>query len=218
MSVRRLGVLAAATAAAAAVPASASAAQLAIDHSCYDSVRGNVITIAGAGFAPGDVIDLRAPGLFTTATVASNGGFVTRAPVPTLRFIAPGVKLFRLTASSEHSGASFGPLPFHVANFAVATKPAHAKPRATVSFRFSGFVGGRPIYGHFFLHGKLRASKRYGRAQGACGTLTAKSPLYPGRNPRFGTYKIQFDQSKRYRKRNRPRLVTSLHIFRTFHL
>ncbi len=217
MSVRRKGACvasAAAVVAAVAGPASASAATLVTDRACYDSVNGAMITVGGQGYTPGDTIDLQGDGIFTSVGVAANGEFVTQVPVPTLPFIAPGVKGNAITASSESSGASLATALFDVANFAVQSKPNSGPPSKTVHYRFSGFIGGKPIYGHYILHHRVRVTHRYGMAKGPCGILKAKAKLYPGRHPAYGDYKIQFDQSKRYRKKNVPRLDVKFTIFR----
>jgi hypothetical protein len=222
MSARRIGVPAAilVLAALVAAPAAASAAAIAFSSACYDYVPGSVglMTIAGADFTPGDTVDLESSEVFQTAVVGPTGAFVVQAPVPVLGFIDPGEKAFTLTATSETTGTALASAGFLVANFAVSTRPAHARPTKKVHFTFSGFAPGRPVYGHFLLHGKLRVTRRYGRATGPCGTLKARAPLYPGRHPRFGVYRVQFDGSRRYSKRSTPRLVTVLDVFRTFHL
>jgi hypothetical protein len=134
-----------------------------------------------------------------------------------LPFTHPGEDRFTLTAKSESTGANVTTALFRVTNFAVSTKPAKAKPTKRVRFTFSGFAPGKPIFGHFLLHGKLRVTHRYGKAGGPCGTLTTHSHLYPGRHIRFGLYKVQFDARKHYSKHNVPRLQTTLRIFKTFH-
>jgi hypothetical protein len=221
MPARRIAVpvaLLALAAGAAATPAAASAATLNVNRACYDYMPNNAITIVGTGYTPGDTIDLQATEIFETATAGADGTFVTLAPVPVLGFITPGAQTFTLTATSEATATQLAATSFRVANFAVSTKPARARPHTKVRFSFSGFVPGRQIYGHFLLHGKLRAVKRYGRATGACGTLSTRAPLYPGRRVRFGLYRVQFDNSRKYSKTSAPRLVTTLDIFRTFHL
>jgi hypothetical protein len=63
-----------------------------------------------------------------------------------------------------------------------------------------------------------RATKRYGRARGPCGTLSTRTQRYPGGRPQFGLYRVQYDASRSYGEPTRPRLVTRLRIFRTSHL
>lgn len=220
MSRGRIGVLATGVvlAACTAAPAASPAAAIGFSRPCYPYVAGSVLTIVGAGFTPGDTIELDSAQVFTTAPVGANGTFAVQAPVPTPGFILPGFKTFSMTARSQATAQVLAASKFRVANFAVKAQPARARPSTTVKYLFSGFGQGRPIYGHYFLHGKLRTTKRFGTAKGACGTLKAKSHLYPGSNPRFGTYKVQFDQARKFRKQNVPRLVTKLRIFRTFHL
>jgi hypothetical protein len=205
-------------AAVAAAPAAASAATIAVNKPCYSVGTGSSIVIIGSGFTSGDTIDLNGQEIFATGTVGPAGTFAASTAIPPVALTGPGAKRFTITATSEATNTELASTSFQIASFAVATKPQRAKPHTKVSFSFSGFPARRPIYGHFILHGKLRVTKRYGTATGACGMLKVRSDLYPGSKVRYGTYRVQFDTSKRFRKSNLPRLVTSLRIFRTFHL
>jgi hypothetical protein len=222
MSVRRTGIPAALAAAAAiaATPAAASAASAAtinLDRPCYDSIRGAVIAVTGAGFTPGETIDLNGNEIAASATADPSGAFVTAVRVPILGFPGPGQKPFSISAIDESTGATVANASFLVANYAVTTKPSRAKPHKKVKYSFSGFIPGRPVFGHFVLHGKLEVTKRFGTAKGACGLLSSHSPLYPGNRVRYGTYRVQFDSTRKYSKKTAPRLVTSLQIFRALH-
>ncbi len=92
----------------------------------------------------------------------------------------------------------------------VQTKRAVAPFNMTVNYGFAGFRPGKPIFGHYFRHGKLVLTHRFGKANGACGLLHTKDKLFPGRGPKNAKYKVQFDDSKKLNPKATPRIVTSL--------
>ena len=54
----------------------------------------------------------------------------------------------------------------------------------------------------------------FGKAQGPCGTLTAKRTAFTrAGSPQFSKYTVVIDQVKRYSKRARPRISTTLSFF-----
>ena len=78
---------------------------------------------------------------------------------------------------------------------------------------FSGFRPGKQIYAHYLHRGKITATAKFGRSKGACGQLKSKAKFYPGRQ-RFTTYKVQFDDARKYSPHSSPRFVTTLRLFR----
>jgi hypothetical protein len=91
-------------------------------------------------------------------------------------------------------------------------KPTEAALTKKVTWYFSGFRRGKFIYAHY-LHKKPAAQARFGRATGPCGLLKVKARFYPGGHPRFKTYTVQIDDSKRYSKHASPKIVTKLGTF-----
>jgi hypothetical protein len=174
------------------------------------------MTVTGAGFTPGDTVDLEATGVFTTAAVDPTGAFAAQAAAPLLGTINPAQQAVTLTATSETSGAVMASVQLNIATFAVATKPAQARPSKRVRFTFSGFAPGRPIFAHYVRGGKVRATTRFGTAAFPCGTLTAHARLYPASHPATGTYHVQFDSSRSYSSHTAQKLVATLRIFKTF--
>jgi hypothetical protein len=208
---------AAAQAVSAALAAPAVAAQtVAVDGTCFvnaDPKIGAPVTVSGSGFTPGDSIDLGLPLPLGIATVAADGTFATTVSGPTLKNSRPGQSRFTLTARDPITGTTAA-TTFRVANLAFRTTPAVAKPSTRVHFTFSGFRARAIIYGHYLLHGKVVATERLGRTRGDCGLLKASARLFPGRRPRFGSYKVQFDDSRRYAANALPRIVSALTIAR----
>jgi hypothetical protein len=99
-----------------------------------------------------------------------------------------------------------------MANLSVATKPAVAKPTRKVTWHFSGFTPGKTIWIHY-LRKRVVNRMSFGKANGPCGTLTARRKFYPGGHPQFTKYTVVIDQVKRYSKSARPRIVTTLSFF-----
>jgi hypothetical protein len=201
---------------ASAVPAAPAATQaLAATRTCYvnaDPSKGAPVTLNGTGFAPGDSIDIEGQEVFGTTTAASDGSFTAIVDGPRLGTADPAAKQFTLTAHDETDGVTSASTQILVANLAFRTKPAVAKPSREVMFHFSGFSRGRPIYAHF-VHGKqVAVTHDYGRANGPCGMLKTRTRLFPGGHPRFRHYKVQFDDSRRYRPGSLPRIVTAISI------
>jgi hypothetical protein len=172
------------------------------------------MTVVGSGFAAGDSIDLESSpaGAFGTATADPTGAFTTSFQAPILPTFKPAAKPFTMTATDEDNGA-IAATTFETANLAVATNPATAKPTKKVTYSFSGFRPGAQIYAHYLHRNTVQTTAKFGRAQGACGLLKRKARFYPGRQ-RFRTYKVQFDDSKKYSPSSSPKFVATLRLFR----
>jgi hypothetical protein len=119
-----------------------------------------------------------------------------------------------MTAQDETTGAGSASTTFSVANLAFSTNPDVANPSKVVHFSFSGFKTGASVYAHYLRGRKVVATQRFGRASGICGLLKAKAHLFPLRNPASGTYKVQIDDSRRYRAKALPRVDSTLSITR----
>lgn len=200
----------------AVLAAPAGAQTIAVNGSCFvnaDPDVGTPVTVSGWDFTPGDSIDLASPLSLGTAMIAADGTFTTMVKAPTLKTSGPAQSRFLLTASDPITGTT-ATTSFRVANLAVGTTPAVARPSTRVKFSFSGFRGRANLYGHYLLHGKVIATKRFGRTRGPCGMLKARARLFPGGHPGFGNYKVQFDDSRRYSAKALPRIDLALTITR----
>jgi hypothetical protein len=200
-----------------ALAAPAGAQTIAVNATCF--VNGNPkvgtpITVSGSGFTAGDTVTLQASGISGSTTVGGTGTFTSTLAGPTLSTRFPAWSQFTLTARDTTRGATEATTSFAVANLAFETKPAVARPSQKVRFSFSGFRSGAIVYGHYLRGRKTVATERFGRTNGSCGVLKSKARLFPGGHPAFGTYKIQFDDSRRYRANALPRILTGLTIKR----
>ncbi|HWC85455.1 MAG TPA: hypothetical protein VG388_02880 [Solirubrobacteraceae bacterium] len=171
------------------------------------------MAVTGAGFAPGDPIELETTlgNAFGSATADADGNIETLMTAPALATNdLPAESAFTLTATDPlHPLAVTPTTRFLVANLAVEARPANALPGTRVTWTFSGFTTGAKIYGHY-LHGtKVTATATFGRATGPCGVLKVKALVYPG-HEKYGSYKIQIDDSRRYSPRTVPRWLGKL--------
>lgn len=217
---RRLPTLSAAVAVAvgcsSALAASASAAVIAVSPTCVVQTGGKPaeMAVAGTGFTPGDEIDVATTkgGAFGTGTAdtAGNIGILLDAPLLPVPSDEPYASAFTMSASDALNPLAVAPTAtFWVANLAVKTTPAVAKFSKRVTWRFSGFLPGKPIYAHYLHGNKLLATRSFGRGTTPCGTLEKKAVFLPVRS-KYSTYRVQVDNSRRYSKKSLPRWIGTL--------
>ena len=80
-----------------------------------------------------------------------------------------------------------------------------------MTFRFSGFVPGKHIYG-YYVHGKSKAKVKFAKAQGPCGMLKQKALLFPGGRPKKDKYTVIFESTSPFKKTAFPRVTGTLDI------
>jgi hypothetical protein len=120
-------------AASGALAAQASAATIVANEACYvnaNPFQGAPMTITGAGFTPGDSVDVSGGTVFASATVAADGTFVATTEAPPLSTVDPATETTTLTAQ-DLDGVTAA-TSVSSANLAVSAKPSRA-PAATRS-------------------------------------------------------------------------------------
>jgi hypothetical protein len=200
-----------------AAPAAASAATVETGRACYVAKGSNGVNIGvtGSGFTPGEDVFAQVPapgglGAVDDTTVAPDGTINVTVQQLYPESIEPVVEKKMMQIKGILSGQILAEVPFQVTNLAVKTVPATASYQKVVTYIFAGFRPHKPIFGHFFRGGKLVLTHKFGKSTGPCGTLHAKSKLYPGNGPRGAKYKVQFDDSKKVDPKATPKIVTSL--------
>lgn len=193
-------------------------------RACYVNTSSPApITVAGAGWTPGDRIELMTANgdLYGTATAGATGSFSQVIDGTPLGTIDPAQKTETLVASDQGNPATGAQstgqtarATLLIANLAFKVSPNSAPFNKRVTFSFSGFDAGRQIYAHYLHKGRVVAGQRFGRAAGACGLLRKKALQYPGGHPHFSYYTVQFDDSRRYSRKSSPRILTNLQILR----
>jgi hypothetical protein len=191
-----------------------------VDKGCYVNTvsKGKLVrplmVVGGSGYAPGATIEISSNDSTVAGQTRANtrGEFlaVVKAPEPLkLNLKKPTSEATTISATD---GVNTGSTTARSTLLDAATVPAKAKPQRRVTWYFSGFTSGRAVYGHY-LRGKHQVARvRFGRAHGACGLLRVKRTLLPAhlRNRKYG---VQLDDSKRYSRRARPRIDTTLNVF-----
>jgi hypothetical protein len=184
-----------------ALPATAGAAAVELNRACY--LEGSRVGLSAAGFAPGSKVEVRRGGTLIGSTTADTVGGVEA------RFDAPKLPAGRREASSVielSDGTTRASTRLPITRFHASFSPATGDP-ATMLVRFSvdgfGLLDAQPnVYVHYVgPGGKVRQTVDLGMARGVCGHLAPTSPrrLFPFR-ARAGTWTLQFDTRKRYRK------------------
>ena len=188
--------LAAAVAGLLLVPAGADAAELTVRGTCFAS--GQRVALSGTSFTPGAPVTIA--GDATGAAQADAAGmFTTAIAAPPVAELGP--RIVTLTAVDRLNPANTATLSVPVVREAFGSnRPIAGRPHATTTWRFAGFVPGRPIYAHFLLDDRSRGDYRFGVARGDCGTLTARAARIPGvRALAPGRWTLKLDQRKTYR-------------------
>jgi hypothetical protein len=174
----------------------ADAADLTMAGTCFSS--GQRITVSGAQFTPSAPVAIS--GDVTGAAQADPAGtFSTEIVAPAVAELGP--RTVTLTAVDQLNPVNTATLRLNVVHEAFGSnRPVAGRPRDVTTWRFAGFVPGRPIYAHFLLGGRSRGDHRFGVARGACGTLTARATRIPGvRTLAPGRWTLKLDQGMTYR-------------------
>lgn len=197
-----------------ALAAQASAAQIALNASCYlNSSRSTAqVTIAGRGFVPSSSVDIGG-GVFGKVTTDATGSFVTsvRAPNDTVK---PGARTFTVTASETDPTTSqtiSASTTGHYSQAGLALSANVVGFGKRITYYFGGFRPGKQIYGHYFIGKRLTGRKRFGKAIGPCGTLKAKATGYPISNAQPNKWTVYYDDVKKFSKHAIPTFIYQFH-------
>lgn len=186
----------------AAAPAAASAATLTTDTRCYQ--EGQEVVLNGSGYAPLSQVNVSRDGRpLGTAQADGNGAFQRKFPTDEL----PGSRresVFSLTATDALNTAS---TRYRVTKVFADFAPGSGDPRRLrVRFSVFGFGLARPrssVYLHYVRRstGRVARTVRLGTARGTCGVVrrTKRRRLFPFA-PARGTWILQFDTVRRYRR------------------
>jgi hypothetical protein len=200
-----------------AAPAASAAGTVGTGKACYvaEGSEGVSVDVTGSGFTPGEEVFAQVPapgGLAgdTVTTVAPDGTVSATIEGIFPNGDEPVAETMQVQIQGVLSEQILAEAPFQITNLAVKTVPPTGSYHKVVTYVFAGFSPNAPIFGHYFRHGKLAVTHKFGTAEGPCGTLHAKSKLFPGNGPRDAKYKVQFDDSKKPNPKAAPKIVTSL--------
>ena len=195
-----------------AAPASAAAATLDTDRSCFR--EGSRVRLSGDGFTPGSPIAITLRGEPYGATTADAQGRIEaigRAPA-----IRESFESLSLRATDARDPNRQGTAVLRVTKLDVSVTPrSGGRANRRVTFRVRGFTERGPLYLHYLTPGgRLYDSVRLGRLRGSCGTLAVRRELIPSRRARPGRWRLRFDTRKRYSARTRPQVRLAVRVRR----
>ena len=212
----KLVVAALATAAALAGPSIASAATLAADPDLRCYPEGSHVFLPGEGFTANAQVDFSRDGvpLVPNPPIMADPAGAIGADL-TLPGLLEGQQTLEYLATDTANPANTAALSLLVTATDVSLKPERGKPERLLRIGARGFFGGKSLWAHIKRKGGGRARNvRIGRIKGPCKKVKAKRRLFsPG--AASGTYRVQFDAFRRYRKKRTYKSLFNVTIFRT---
>jgi hypothetical protein len=200
MNTRKTLVLA--VAALVALPATAGAATLRLNRTCYRT--NQTVQVAGNGYTPSSKVNLTLDGgAFGSLPTNANGVFggVFRAPPPLPE--PTSVKTVTLTATDQTDATLTATKTFQIVHTNVTVTPA-VVTSGKVTYSALGFTSGSRLYIHYLLKGKLVTTKKLGKLTGPCSSLQKKVRMFMFRPVKPGNYTLRFDTSRNYNAKFRP--------------
>ncbi len=197
-------------------PAEVNAADLDVRPAkpCYGA--GDRVSLVGSGFTPSRSVNVlrdgkllnRRNGKIQPILTDSTGRIAVVATVPDLN---RPVQTSTYTAVDRADRANRASVRVRLSDLAVSIRPDDAAANRPRRIRARGFTArGKTLYGHV-VRGKTRRTFRVARLRGGCRTASGVRRLF-GRNAARGTYRVQFDTSKRYRPSRVQRIRFSIRI------
>lgn len=193
----------------AAFAPSASAATLGFDRSCFRP--GTTATLSGTGYTPNGAVAIGRDGAVTTATTAdATGAIGVRFTTPSQ---ASGSRLYDFNAVDATNTAIIAATQVRITALNVSIRPRSGTPSRLRRIGARGFIGGRTLYSHARRGRGYKVDVRIGRLRGPCAKVSARRRLLR-RGTRPGTYRVQFDARRRYRRCSRPSATRACVVFR----
>lgn len=193
----------------------AQAATLVADpaRACYP--EGTNVFLPGEGFTPNAQVDFSRDGIPLVANppiVADAAGQVSATL--TLPGLLKGQKTLAYVATDTANPANIASLSLLVTATDVALKPKRGKPQRLLTIGARGFFGGgKTLWAHVVRGGRARNVK-IGRIKGPCKKVKAKRRIFPA-GAASGSYRVQFDAFRRYKKKREFKSTFNVTIFRT---
>jgi hypothetical protein len=159
--------------------------------------------IVASGFTPNSTVELTidgAPVQDGSGLQVGPDGTVTLMKSVPAPFVQEGTRPFTVTLTENGNPANTASATAKSTALGVSVKPKTAKPSDRVRFEGLGFTEDKPIYAHYVHKGKLRKTVRMARKPRECGGFEVRRRQIPIRRPGLGSWIVQFDQSKRFRR------------------
>lgn len=199
-----------AVAAALAVPAGASAAELAVDQDCYAENVGQ-IEVTGSGYTPGSATTLVLGSATATVTADATGAFTAGLTPPPVSLKHPGARQLTLTATDAVGVAASTPV--NIVKPGADGVPSTSRPHRRIMWNIAGFPSSsKAVYGHWRIHGRTRANHRMGVPKGPCGVLHVRARQIEAKRVRFGIWLVQFDLNRAFDRHAVPRATVRIKV------
>jgi hypothetical protein len=206
----RTAVLPSLVAVALVAPATASAASLSVDKTCYGP--GEKIALSGSGFTPNGEVAVSVSGRQLGVTTANGVGEITVSTG------APVIKAKRrvdfYTAVDQMNLSLAARAPVHLTSLNVKVTPKNGNPAKAKRVVARGFTTGKVLWAHV-RRGDAKRNVKIGKLKGGCKTLNVKRKLFPA-NAKDGLYNVSFDTKRTYSAKKRPQVSFLVTVFHTF--
>lgn len=188
-----------------AAPAAADASGIAVQGACF--VTGAPVSVTGFGFTPGAPVSIGG-GAFGSTVADPSGNIAATVSAPVVSTVAP--RTISISATDGANPANVAGARFPVIRRIFNTNaPLNGRPRQKTTWHFAGFPAGTAIYGHYRFGGRTMKNYRFGKPTGPCGTLTVRARRMPLPASRIlrGTWTLQLDQRRHYRRSGARRVI-----------
>ena len=200
-----------------AVPSLAQAATLTVDPvlRCYPEESS--VFLPGSGFTPNAQVNFSRDGTPLVANppiVADAAGLVSATL--TLPGLLSGQRTLDYLATDTANPANTAQVSLLVTATDVSLRPRRGKPQRLLTIGARGFFGGgKTLWAHVKRTGRPGSrAVRIGRIKGPCKKVRAKRRIFPA-GAASGTYRVQFDAFRRYKKQRKYKSTFNVTIFRT---
>jgi hypothetical protein len=189
-------------------PSIASAATLSADPDLRCYPEGSNVFLPGEGFTANAQVDFSRDGvpLVPDPPIVADPAGTIGANL-TLPGLLKGQQTLDYLATDTANPANTAPLSLLVTATDVSLKPERGKPERLLRIGARGFFGGGK-------GGGRARNARIGRIKGPCKKAKAKRRLFAA-GAASGTYRVQFDAFRRYRKKRAYKSLFNVTIFRT---
>jgi hypothetical protein len=178
-----------------------------VDKPCY--VEGQAQRLTGSGYPPNGTVtlDYRESGpngsnsLGAELDVDGAGNIAGRMTTPDLASSDDTQETVDLTAASGDSPGASVSFKASILDAYVGPWESHkGNPRKRATFYGFGFgaIGGKKLYAHYILRGKLRKTVAIGHVSGACGDVKKAMRQFPFRPVPAGSYNIKLDATRKW--------------------
>jgi hypothetical protein len=192
-----------------AAPAVARGASVSVlpQKPCYRS--GEQLLFSGTGYSASAGVRVTSNGS-QVGSLPTNpqGGFSGVLTVG----LHSGEQVKTYAATDRNNPALTASLPLRVSALDVDVSPHSGRPGRRLRLTARGFTSSNALYAHV-VRGRFRRTVRVGDLKGPCHTKKARKRVF-SRGTRAGSYIVQFDGKRRYRKKTKVKVRFRVFVFK----